>query len=195
MRKNLLPVFAFWLATALLPAQSVGTSVRTLTLAPEEVFVEMVISTPNDMQVEEAVSHLAALKIGQQDLRSVGTLKEDVGRLGWEFSYVRPYTELPVTVRQLEALRRQLREKGIPLQYQFFLRPASRTLAAAKRKVLTEMVAEARHNAGSSAGKIRSVSIEPQPEHIDSGRNSSLFGQPNGALQYNFAVIVVFDQD
>jgi hypothetical protein len=108
---------------------------------------------------------------------------------------VRPYAELTVAVRQLDTLRRQLGEKSIPLRYQFFLRPASRTLAAAKRKVLTEMVAEARRNAGSGAGKIRSVSIEPQPEHIDSGRNSSLFGQPNGALQYNFAVIVVFDQD
>ncbi|MBM3794802.1 MAG: hypothetical protein FJW31_12195 [Acidobacteria bacterium] len=194
MSKTLLPVAAL-LCAPLIQAQSVGTSVRTLTLAPEEMFVEMVISKPNDMQLEEAVSHLAALKIGQQDLHTVGTLKEDVGRLGWEFSYIRPYTELPVEVRQLEALRRQLREKGIPLQSQFFLRPAARTLAAAKRKVLIEMLAEARHNAGSSAGKIRSVSIEPQPEHIDSGRNNSLFGQQNGALQYNFAVIVVFDQD
>ena len=170
-----LGLIALLAAAAALPAsaQTVGTSYRTISLNPEEVFVEMVISTQNDTLLEEAVSHLAALKIGPQDLRSVGTLKDDPLRLGWQFSYVRPYSELAVTVKQLEALRRQLRDKNVPLQYQFFLRPSPRTLDAARRKVLAEMVAEASRQAG-GGGKLRSVTIEPAPEHIDSGRPALL---------------------
>ena len=101
---------------------------------------------------------------------------------------------LPSTPKQIAYARRQLNESGSPMTYQFFFRPAPKTLDAAKGRALSELVAEARSNAKAS-GKIRSVVIEPTPQTINSGRAASMFGQPSGLLQYELSVVVVFDAE
>jgi hypothetical protein len=179
---------------AVAPAQTVGTAYRTVTLAPEEISVEMVLATPSSILFEQAVALLAPLNITPQNLKSVGTLRESTDQVGWQFSLIRPYNVLDDTLKRLEQTRRKLREDQIGLTYQFFLRAAPKTIDATRRKVLSELVAEARRSAGSS-GKLRSVTLEPTPETVDAGRPSMLFGQASGALQYNFSVIAVFENE
>ena len=173
-------------------AQAVGTAYRTVTLAPEEVFVEMVLSTRPGTLFEQAIALLAPLNITAQDLKSVGTQRDATDRLGWQFCLVRPYHVLDDTLKRLERTRRDLLESGIGLNYQFFLRASPKTIDTTRRKVLSELMGEASGNA-KSAGKLRSVTIEPTPETLDAGRPSMLFGQASGALQYNFSVIAVFE--
>lgn len=175
-------------------AQSVGTASRTVSLTPEEISVELVLTTPTDTLVDQAVAMLAPLRVAASDLKSVGTLQDGSDRLGWQFSFVRPFTALNDQVKQLEHARRQLRDKEASMTYQFFLRPSPKTVDALKRRVLGELVAEARRSAG-GGGKIRSVTIDPMPELVDAGRSPMLFGQPSGLLQFQFSVIVVLEND
>ncbi|MBL8209061.1 MAG: hypothetical protein JNK87_00030 [Bryobacterales bacterium] len=181
------------LLTLTLQAESVGTASRTVTLPPEEIVVELVISTHNEIQPEQAVALLSALQVSAADLKTVGTLRDDIDKLGWQFTFVRPYSSMRVLVKQLEQVRGQLREAGTPMSYQFFLRPSPRTLETTRRKVLSELVNEARQSAGAGSSKIRSFSFEPRPETLDSGRTNLLFGQHTGALQYQFTVTAVFE--
>lgn len=189
-RIMLLALFGVWAAQA----QGVGTASRTVSLPPEEIVVEMVLTTPVDTLVDQAVALLAPLRITAAELKSVGTLQDGTDRLGWQFSFVRPFVALNDQVKQLDHARRQLRDKEASMNYQFFLRPAPKTVDAMKRRVLSELVAEAKRNGG-GGGKIRSVTVDPMPELIDAGRSSMLFGQPSGLLQYQFSVIVVLDND
>jgi len=190
----ILRVVPLIMAASALTAQTVGTAFRTVSLTPDEIVVEMLVATPTDTMVEQATALLSPLRITPQDLKSVGTLRDSPDRLGWQYSFVRPYSALYDVVKQLEQTRRQLRDKEHPLSYQFFFRASPRTLDATKRRVLAELLAEARKNAGSGS-KLRSVTIEPTPETIDAGRPALLFGQPSGALQYTFSVIAVFENE
>jgi hypothetical protein len=190
--KSLFPAILLAIQPAL--AQSVGTAYRSVTLAPEEIFVEMVLATPTGLLLEQAVALMAPLGLAPKDLKSVGTLREATAQLGWQFCLVRPFATLDDTLKRLEQTRRQLREDGIPLSYQFFLRASPKTIDTARQKVLSELVVEARRNAKSS-GKLRSVTIEPTPETVDAGRPSMLFGQASGALQYNFSVVAIFEDE
>lgn len=182
------------LSIAAASAQTVGTAYRAVTLAPEEIFVEMVLATPSGTLFEQAVALMAPLGIAPQDLKSVGTLRETPDRVGWQFCLIRPYNTLDDTLKRLEQTRRQLAENAIPLTYQFFLRASPKTIDATRRKVLSELMVEARRSAKSS-GKLRSVVMEPTPETVDAGRPSMLFGQASGAMQYNFSVIAVFEDE
>jgi hypothetical protein len=188
IRLALLGLLSLWPAHA----QGVGTASRTVSLAPEEIVVEIVLTTPVDTLVDQAVASLAPLRVTSADLKSVGTLQDGTDRLGWQFTIVRPFTALNDQVKQLDHARRQLR--GSSMSYQFFLRPSPKTADAMKRRVLGELVAEAKRNSGGN-GKIRSVTIDPMPELIDAGRSSLLFGQPSGLLQFQFSVIVVVDNE
>jgi len=80
------------------------------------------------------------------------------------------------------------------MSYEFFLRPAPKTFEATRRKVLAELLGEAKRSAGSS-GKVRSVMIEPRPETVDAGRAAAMFGRASGALQYHFSVVAVFEDE
>lgn len=182
------------LLTASTSFAQVGTASRTVTLTPEEIVIDLVVSTATDLLPEQVAAHLSSLRIAQQDLKSVGTLRDDPDKLGWQYSIVRPFSAMQDTVRQLEYARRQLREKEVPMSYQFFLRASAKSIDAMKRRVLSELVAEAKRNAGGS-GKLRSVTIDPTPDIIESGRPALLFGQPTGLLQFTFQVIVVLDNE
>lgn len=180
------------LATSALSAQTVGTAFRTLNLEPEEIVVEVMLSTPMDTLPEEAASMLAGVRITPRDLKSVGMLHDSPDRLGWQYCYTRPFLEFRNTMSELDRVRRQVREKGASMTFQFYFRASPKTVAAAKRKVLSEMLAEARASAGAQ-GKLRSVSIDPTPETLDMQRPAVVAGQASGTLQYNFSVVVVFE--
>jgi hypothetical protein len=182
------------IAGAVLPAQTVGTAYRSVTLPPEEIFVELVVATPPGTLVEQATGSLAPLGLGEQDLKTVGMLKDNPDRLGWQYCMVRPYITLEDTLKRVEETRRRLREFGYTLTYQFFLRASPKTIDATRRKVLGELMAEARRSVRAS-GKVRSVMFEPTPETVDIGRSASLFGQASGALQYQFGIVVVFEDE
>lgn len=172
--------------------ETVGTASRTLTLSPEEIVVELLIETPAEMTPEQSAAALLPLRITQQNLESVGTLRASPDRLAWQYSFISPYSSLFLVLRQLDYTRRQLQQAGIPMTFQFFFRPAPKTLDTAKSRVLSELIVEARQNAKAS-GKLRSVTIEPSPQTIDSGRPAGLFGQSSGLLQYQLNVVAVFD--
>lgn len=175
-------------------AQSVGTAYRTVTLAPEEIFVDMVLSTPAGLLLEQAAALMAPLNLTAAELKSVGMQRDSADRLGWQFCMVRPYITLDDTLRRIEHTRRQLGEMGHQLTYQFFLRASPKTIDATRRKVLGELLSEARRSSKSS-GKLRSVFLEPTPETVDIARPALLAGQPSGALQYNFSVVAIFEDE
>ena len=158
------------LTAGVLTAESVGTASRTLTLTPEEIVVEVLIETPADMTPEQSAAALLPLRITQQNLESVGSRRDAPGRLTWQYSFVTPYLSLDLTLRQIDYTQRQLRRQGIPMTYQFFFRPAAATMDAAKSRVLSELIAEARQNA-KATGKLLSVTIEPTPQTINSMRS------------------------
>lgn len=192
MRTLLIPVIL--MASLPAAAQSVGTASRTVSLAPEEVVVEIVLATPATIVLDQAVALMAPLGVAARDLRSVGSLRETPDQIGWQFGITRPYRTLDDTLKRLDQLRRQLLEKGVHVTYQFFLRASPETFDTTRRKVISELLSEARRNAGNS-GKLRTVIVEPTPETVDAGRPAMLFGQASGALQYNFKVIAFFESD
>ncbi|MDX1982491.1 MAG: hypothetical protein SFV51_19610, partial [Bryobacteraceae bacterium] len=144
--------------------------------------------------LEQALPVLAPLGITAQHLKGVGTLGDSNDRIGWQFSLVHPYYLLDDTLRRVDRARRQLSEPGLSLSYQFFLRPSPKTLDATRRKILGELLTEARRSAKSS-GKLRSVIVEPTPETVEAGRSPLVFGQASGPLQYNFSVIAFFEDE
>ena len=180
--------------TCLLSAQTVGTASRTVSLKADEIVFELAVKTPWDMPVEQTVALLTPLRITQQDLKSVGTLRGPADILGWQFSFTRPYTALHDLLKQFGAASRQVAEGGYALTYQFYFRAAPKTLDAAKQRALTSLIREARSNA-SASGKVRSVAIEPTPVNTNLERPAGLFGQPLGLLQYQWSVTVVFEED
>lgn len=186
------PLPCLLLAAGSLLGETVGTASRTLNLNPEEIVVQLLIETPTGTTLEQSVGALGPLGMTQQNLESVGTLRDAPDRLGWQYSFIRPFPSLYDLLKQIDYTRRQLRETGIPLTYQFFLRPTPKTVDAAKRRVLSELIEEARRSA-SASGKLRSVSIEPTPSAIDHGRDKLLFGQSSGLLQYNLSVVAIFE--
>ncbi len=176
-------------------AQSVGTASRAVSLPPDEIVVELVVVTAPDLTPDQVASHLAALSVDLNDLKTVGTLRDEPERLAWEFAFIRPYTQLNTTIKQLEFARAELRDRpGIAVRYQFFLRASPRSVAAMKQKVLTGLIADARRASGSN-GKLRSVVFEPAAENIDSARSARVFGQASGALRFEFTVTAVFEND
>ena len=190
-----------YLALLLLPsmgvwAQTVGTASRTLSFTPDEIVLELVIETPTETPLEEVLGWLAPLRVTQQDLKTVGTLRDSPNRLGWQLSFVRPHNTLTNVLKQIENTRRQLLEAGVPLTYQFFFRAAPKMVDGVKRRALSEMIAEARVNANaSSSAKLRHISIEPTAENIDAERPGRLFGLPSGLLQYQLSVVAVFEEE
>lgn len=179
MRTLLIPVILM----ASLPAssQSVGTASHTVSLAPEEVVVEMVLATPSTIVLDQAVALMAPLGVVPKDLRSVGSRRETPDQIGWQFGMTRPYRTLDDTLKRLDQLRRQLLEKGFHVTCQFFLRASPETFDTTRRKVIAGLLSEARRNAGDS-GKLRAVIVEPTPETVDAARPAMLFGQSSSAL-------------
>jgi hypothetical protein len=181
-------------AAGLAPAQRVGTAFRTVTLAPEEISVEMVLATPPDTLLEQALSVLTPLGVTAKDLKTVGTMQGVNDRIGWQFSIARPYYLLDDTLKRLDRSRRELPEPGLSLSYQFFLRASPKTIDTMRRRVLGELLSEAKRSSG-GGGKLRSVIVEPTPETVESGRAPLLFGQASAPLQYNFSVIAFFEDE
>ena len=152
----------------------------------------MVIETPAETTLEQSVAILAPLRITAQNLESVGTLRDATDRLGWQFSFIRSYTAVYDVLKRPDTTRRQSAENGIAMKYQFFFRPAPKSVDAAKRRALPELIAEARRSLNTD-GELRSVTIEPTPAAINAGRDQLLFGQPSGLFQYNLSVVAVFE--
>lgn len=172
--------------------ETVGTASRTLSLNPEEIVIELLVDTPADTTVDQAVAGLASLRVTQVNLESVGTVREAPDRLAWQYVLLRPYTSLFDVLKEISFARRQLREAGFAMTYQFFFRPALKTVDAAKRRVLTELIREARQNA-KATGKVRSVMIEPSPQTLNSWRAAPMFGRSSGSLQLELNLVAVFD--
>lgn len=140
------PLLTWLLAAGALLAESVGSA--SLTATPEEIVAELVIQTPADMTPEQAAALLAPLRIYEPVLESVGTLRDAPGGIAWQYTFIRPCSALYEVLRSVDYRRRQLQREGIPVMYQFFFRPSPKSVDAAKSRVLSELVREARRNAG-----------------------------------------------
>jgi len=175
-------------------AEVVGTASRTVTLSPDEVVIQLVIETPTDTTIEQSLAAVASLGLTQKNLESVGMLRDANNRLAWQYSYIRPYSALYDALRQIDYTRRELTRTNIPLSYQFYFRPALKSVDAARQRVLSELITEARRNS-SARGELRSVIMEPSPQTINAGRLPPVFGQASGLLQYEWSVVAVFDAE
>lgn len=187
-------LLAVWslLAVSTLMGESIGAASRTLTLVPEEIVVKVLITTVTELTPEQAALALEPLGISQTNLENVGSRLDQPGRLSWQYTFVAPYSSLFLTLRQLDYTWRQAQKMGIPMSYDFFFRPAPKTLDAAKSQALTELIREARTNANAT-GKLVSVTIEPTPQTINSTRPTGSAGESSGAMTYQLNVVAVFE--